>query len=81
MGLVKQVGGFSAYSERYGYVEQSMADKLIPIGKRYYILSDYYDYVQKSEQDPEYLQWKIESAEFKTTADFEDWLKMKGKIK
>lgn len=74
--LLDMIGGFKADSERYGFCEHAMARELGAFGKHWYLIKNYYDNCAGS-PDPQYLQWKQESAAKKTILSFEDWLSSK----
>lgn len=57
----------------YGYIEHWCHRKMKNWDMEFYLLRDFYDHHQSSE--PIYQEWKTASAEKKTQASFEDWLK------
>jgi hypothetical protein len=73
MGLVNLIGGFQADSAQYGFIEHAMSRKLGELGKRWYLLQDYYDEVQRNPCEV-YVEWKLRSAQKVTCDSFEVWL-------
>jgi hypothetical protein len=75
--LLNQIGGFAAYSEKYGYIEFALRDKFTLAHKYWVLIRDFYD-TGSTTPDPLYVRWKQESAARMTTLGFEEWLN--GKI-
>jgi hypothetical protein len=71
---IKLVGGFDAYSSYYGWGEHWLVDRLVPMGKRWYFLRDFFDEGGAHGPDPEYLRWKELSAARRTQIPFDVWL-------
>ena len=80
MEHINSIGGFGAYSKFYSYCEHYLVDKLVPQGKRWYLLRDYYDRVQKNPCEI-YTEWKLQSAMKRTEKDFESWYNERQRAK
>jgi hypothetical protein len=76
MRHINEIGGFEAWNPYYGWSEHYLVEKLLPMGRHWCFLKDHYDAGLPS-PDPDYTQWKIESAGGVTKSSFEDWLKAK----
>lgn len=70
--FLEATGGLDQWNERYGYIEHWAYQRMLSMGKTFYMLKDYYDHHLPS--TPRYTEWKKASAEGRTALRFEEWL-------
>ncbi len=72
--LITRPRNFAQANKYYGYSEHADYARLIEHKKTWISLVDFYDHHQGA-TDPQYTQWKLESAQGKTNKPFDVWLK------
>jgi hypothetical protein len=77
--LITRPRNFSQSGKFYGYSEHADYERLVQHAKTWISVADYYD-DHASATDPDYTQWKIESAAVRTDKEFSVWLKERGKL-
>lgn len=74
--LAARPRNFKAKHPQYGWTEHADIELMHQHGKKWLTLVDYYDHHLGSE--PQYVEWKIECAQGKTSLPFNVWLQKKG---